>query len=367
MTLSISCQPESALTPDRRVTPLGTSGAGIAETRILGLSAGITRAIALARRLSTADLPIILAGPTGTGKELFAAEIHRWSGAKGAFVDVNCAALPREMTESLLFGHRRGAFTGAVEHAAGLLEEANGGTLFLDEMLCMPPEAQAKILRAIELGEVRRVGETGKRRVQFRVIGAIQDDMMHGQTTRHLRADLLQRVAGIVIELPALASRDNDVVILASHFASRLSRCVGRGTAEVLLGYSWPGNVRELRLAVDRACALSDESVISARALSDSIALGASLFAGRTQAPRVPLVPPASSAREHLLAAFAAHDWNAGRTARALGLGRTTLFKQLKTLGISLRDERSSLEGRTNRWLQGEAGAAEARSAFQEY
>ncbi|MGH7562552.1 MAG: sigma 54-interacting transcriptional regulator [Gemmatimonadales bacterium] len=325
------------------------------------MSEPIIEAVRLARRLAGTDLPVILAGATGTGKELFAEEIHRWSGARGSFVDVNCAALPREMVEALLFGHRRGAFTGAVENAAGLLEEADGGTLFLDEMLCMPLEAQAKLLRALEAGEIRRVGETRKRVVRFRVIGAIQEDTSYDFAGGNLRADLLHRVAGVVIELPPLRERGNDVLILATHFAERRGRSLGRGTADVLLAHTWPGNIRELKLTIDRVVALSEEVVVTAKWLATSIDLGVVRLAAHTQ-PDVPApaLAPASP-RERLLATFAANNWNAGRTARALGLGRTTLFKRLKALGISLREERASLDSRvqvTASWLRPRAAAS---------
>lgn len=313
----------------------------------MGESSAIHKAVALAKRVAATDLPILLAGPTGTGKELFAAEIHRWSGLPGSFVDVNCAALPREMVEALLFGHRRGAFTGATDHAHGLLEEAQGGTLFLDEMLSMPTKVQSKLLRALETGEVRRIGETLKRRVRFRTLGAVQDSSGHGLVARDLRADLLQRVAGIVIELPPLAHRDDDVILLAFHFAARKHRSLGPDAGAVLRGYAWPGNVRELRLTIDRACALGDTEVLGARALAESIELGAALLSSERRSGLTADSRRGPSVRDRLLSEFAAHDWNAGRTAEALGLGRTTLFKQLKTLGISLRQERSSLETRT--------------------
>ena len=330
-----------------RIVPVEAENWIDRETRIVGESPAIRKAIALAKRVAVTDLPILLAGPTGTGKELFAAEIHRWSGLPGSFVDVNCAALPREMVEALLFGHRRGAFTGATDHASGLLDEAQGGTLFLDEMLSMPTEIQSKLLRVLETGEVRRIGETLKRRVRFRTLGAVQESAGEGLVARDLRADLLQRVAGIVIELPPLAHRDDDVILLASHFAARKQRSLASDVAAVLRGHGWPGNVRELRMTIDRACALSNNGILGATALAESIGLGAALLSNERRSGPAAESASVQPARARLLATFAAHEWNAGRTAQALGLGRTTLFKQLKFLGISLRQERSSLETRT--------------------
>jgi len=355
MSLLNSCISGAASRPESsRLIAASSEGSLGGDTRIVGQSIGIQRAIVLARKLARTDLPILLVAATGSGKELFAEEIHRWSGRTGPFVDVNSAALPREMIEALLFGHRRGSFTGAFEHSAGLLEEANGGTLFLDELVSMPVEAQAKLLRVLETGEIRRVGETTKRRVRFRTIGALQDGPSNRSSVGRLRTDLLQRLAGAVIEIPSLAERAEDLELLAGHFAAVKECSLGPGAAAVLRGHDWPGNVRELRLAVERACLLSDEPVVSARGLAESISLGAALLriGGAEIRAAEPIMTP--STRDRLLAAFAAHDWNAARTARALGLGRTTLFKQLKAMGISLREERSSLAGRTlttERWF----------------
>lgn len=309
---------------------------------IIGQSAGIRRAVDLAARIAQTDLPILLVGETGTGKEIFAQQIHRWSGRSGPMVDVNCAALPREMVESLLFGHKRGSFTGAIDNTGGLIEEADRGTLFLDELLSMPLEAQAKLLRVLESGEVRRVGETVKRRIRVRAIATVQEDVGQRLADQRFRADLLQRLAGAVIELPSLLNREDDVLVLAAHFARARGRSLGPGALSVLRGHTWPGNVRELRLAIERASALSDAEVLSARTLAEAIAVGASLI-GLQSLQTSPNQGTGSRLRDRVLATFAANGCNAARTAQALGVGRTTLFKQLKALGISLRDERVSL------------------------
>jgi two-component system NtrC family response regulator len=320
------------------------------DTRIIGESPEIRRAIALARRLAVTDMSILLVGATGTGKELFAEEIHRWSGRRGAFVDVNCGAFPRDMTEALLFGHRRGSFTGAHEHASGLVEEANTGTLFLDELLSMPVEAQPKLLRVLETGEVRRVGETSKRGVRLRTIAAVQENVAQRLAEGNFRLDLLQRLAGTVIELPSLSERGDDVVLLAKRFAERFGYSLASEAEPVLRSHSWPGNLRELHLAIERAALLSDTVVLSAHTIADSIDLGASMVVrsafGRSLAPSS---RPPSSTRERVLSICADNHWHAGRSAQALGLSRTTFFKQLKILGISLRSERASLDFRVRR------------------
>ena len=318
-----------------------------ARGSIVGESRAFKDALELARRFAPSRLPVLLIGDTGTGKEALAHEIHAASGRRGRLVDVNCAALPRDVAESLLFGHRRGAFTGALETARGLIEDADGGTLFLDEVLSMPVETQAKLLRVLETNEIRAVGDTAKRRVDIRVIAAAQADveaMIHHGT---FRADLLQRLGGVVIRIPALIDRRDDVVPLARHFASAAGCALAESAYDVLLSYDWPGNVRELKLAIERACHLSESYEVPARIVADSIALGT--FVRPSSAPRHqsellerPREPAAL--RERVIAVCAANDWNAGRSARALGLGRTTFFKRLKELDISLRAVRTSME-----------------------
>lgn len=250
------------------------------------------------------------------------------------------------MIEAELFGHRRGAFTGAAESTTGLLEAANGGTLFLDELLSMPVEAQAKLLRVLETGEVRRIGETIKRHSHFRVIAAVQDDVALRVAERTFRVDLLQRLAGLVIELPTLIERGDDTLMLAERFAAGLGRALGPGAEGVLLGHSWPGNVRELRLAIERAACLCSDRVIPARVLAESVGLGAAFVELAPNAGRGLPVLAGGSPRDRVLSVLASHNWSAERSARALGLGRTTFFKHLQTLGISLRRERASLEAR---------------------
>ena len=165
------------------------------------------RALAFAERFAPTMVSVLLIGETGTGKEVFAARIHAASGRSGDFVDVNCAALPAEMVESLLFGHRRGAFTGAMEHAVGLIEQAEGGTLFLDELTSLPVHAQARLLRVLESRCVRRLGDRRHHHVDFRVVAAALPELTGCVASGCVRRDLFQRIAGVVIELEPLARR----------------------------------------------------------------------------------------------------------------------------------------------------------------
>jgi transcriptional regulator with PAS, ATPase and Fis domain len=304
---------------------------------IVGVSPAIRRALVLAERYARTRLPILLVGATGTGKELFAEFIHQRSGRPGPLVDVNCCALPRDMVESLLFGHRRGAFTGAVETNVGHVERSGGGTLFLDELGGLAPEAQGKVLRVLEAGEVQPLGAEHKRRVDLRVVSAAHEDI--GATVRNgrLRRDLYQRLAGVVIELSPLGKRPEDILPLAEHFAGVRGQRLEPGVEGVLLGYAWPGNVRELRLAIERAGELVENGTLPPSVVAEAIALGntgSGVSALRFMRPR-----GRRFTRAEVLATLESTNWDAQRAAAALRVGRTTFFKGLKALGISLRAE----------------------------
>jgi DNA-binding NtrC family response regulator len=317
---------------------------------IIGTSLAIKRATELVERFAPTAMPILLIGATGTGKELFARHIHSASKRRGALIDVNCGALPHDMAESLLFGHRRGAFTGAVETVTGHLERADSGTLFLDEVLHLSLSSQVKLLRALETGEVQPLGAARKQRVDFRVVSAAQEDAperLDGGTFRH---DLFQRLAGVVIDLPLLADRTEDIVPLAEHFAAGQGQRLELGTTKVLEGHAWPGNVRELRLAIERAGCLVENGTLPPGAVRDAIALGmprgplsdrrASDRRGRGADRRRRAAPRRSW--DDLMAQCAANGWDAGRVAESLGIARSTLYDRLRAAGISLRALRKS-------------------------
>ena len=317
---------------------------------IVGESPAIKRATALIERFAPTGLPILLIGATGTGKELFARHIHFRSARRGPLVDINCGALPQEIADSLLFGHRRGAFTGAVETVAGHLERAHNGTLFLDEVLHLTAPAQVKLLRALETGEVQRLGEDHKHRVDFRIVSAAQEDTSDRLERGLFRHDLFQRLAGIVIELPVLADRAEDIVPLAEHFADMNNQVLEPGTAAVLQAHAWPGNVRELRLAIERAGCLVENGSVPAGAVRDAIALGVLCHRNRDRRT----VERRASRRdrrqqvsrrfpiEEVLAACEAHGWDVRRGAASLGMGRSTMYETIKAAGLSLRNLRNS-------------------------
>jgi len=304
---------------------------------IIGCSPSIQRARELVERYAPTHLPILLVGPTGTGKELLAEHIHHRSGRRGELVDVNCGALPREMIESLLFGHRRGAFSGAVESTVGLVQWSDGGTLFLDELLSLSDEGQVKLLRVLESGAVRPLGEGAKRVVDLRIVGAVQDDVGARLASGGFRQDLYQRLAGVDIELPSLADRPEDLMPLAAHFAALEGRVLESRIERVLQGYAWPRNVRELRMAIERAGCLVENGTLPAAAVREAIAVGA---------PRDRVSTPlqasgdAPAAGRGLLAVCGAHGWNIARAAASLGIARSTLYYRLKANGISPRASR---------------------------
>jgi DNA-binding NtrC family response regulator len=302
---------------------------------LVGESPAMRDALALVERFAPTAAPIVLVGPTGVGKEVLARHIHTLSGRKGRFVAVNCAALPREMAESLLFGHRRGAFSGAVESRRGHVEVAHQGTLLLDELLCLPADGQAKLLRALDTGAVQPLGEEEERLVDVRFLAAVQGTLPAALAAGGVRYDLFQRLAGAIISLPALAARQEDVVPLARYFAALGGRTLAAGAERVLLGYPWPGNVRELRQVVERAGVFAPNGTLSPAALAEAIRVGAPALPGVHGG--LPDGDDGFAERWRLLLACEANGCSGDAVARALGVHRATLFRRLKRAGLSLR------------------------------
>jgi two-component system response regulator HydG len=222
------------------------------------------------QHVAASEAPVLILGESGTGKELVARAIHAMSGRRaGSFVAVNCAAIPEQLLESELFGHQKGAFTGAVQSTAGLFAEAEGGVLFLDEIAEMPRSLQAKLLRALQEKKVRPVGGSAERRVDVRVVSATNRELATLVSEQYLREDLYYRIAVIPIEVPSLRDRRDDIPLLATHFAQRVGRRVGKvvdGFTEEattwLQEQPWPGNVRQLQNLVERTVTLAPSRVI---------------------------------------------------------------------------------------------------------
>jgi psp operon transcriptional activator len=231
-------------------------------TQLVGQSSSFLDAVERASRAAPLDRPILVIGERGTGKELIAERLHhlssRWD---GPLVIMNCAALPETLIEAELFGHEAGAFTGATKARPGRFEEANGGTLFLDELAMLSSPAQDRLLRAIEYGEVTRIGSNRPLNVDVRIVAATNEHLPHLVDRGRFRADLLDRLSFEVVTLPPLRHRESDILILADHFARRMALELdwpnwpgfAPEASETLATYSWPGNIRELRNVVERA------------------------------------------------------------------------------------------------------------------
>jgi len=324
-----------------RGTPAATPGG----TGIVAESPAMREALELVGRVALHPTTVLLTGPSGAGKEVLAREIHRQSPrAARPWVAVNCAAIPEALLESELFGHARGAFTGAVADHQGLFEQADGGTLFLDEIGDLPQSLQAKLLRVLQDGEIRRVGDRASRRVDVRVVAATARDLEADVRERRFREDLFYRLNVVAIRLPPLDERPEDlrplVQALVARHAARLRippPTIEPDALAALLERRWPGNVRELDNALERALVLAKDGVVRR----------ADLPAGPTR-PRGTSSPAAgSSLKEHaeaaqveaIRAALARAGGSRKEAARLLGISVRTLFYKLRDLGIQTDEE----------------------------
>jgi DNA-binding NtrC family response regulator len=319
---------------------------------IVGASARMQRLLRLVARVAPTDSTVLILGESGTGKELVARSLHVLSNrARRPFVPVNVGALPETLIESELFGHARGAFTGAAGERAGLVEEADHGTLFLDEIGDMPLGTQVKLLRTLENNEVRRVGENTPRMVDVRVVAATHRDLRELVADGRFRADLYYRLNVVQIELPPLRERREDIGLLASFFLERASRRLHRPAVRfspeamaLLEKYDYPGNVRELENAIEHAVAVSEREVLGPADLPAEIR-SPRLLSGFAAGGR-PAAPPAAPAdrdslsleevtREHVLRVLELHRGNTTTASKQLGVSRTTLWRMLKRWGVA--------------------------------
>jgi two-component system nitrogen regulation response regulator NtrX len=314
---------------------------------MIGESAGIGRLKEQIAMAAPTNGRVLISGENGTGKELVARHIHLLSQRRdGPFIEVNCAAIPEELIESELFGHTRGAFTGAVADRRGKFELAHGGTLFLDEIGDMSLKTQAKVLRALQEQVVEPVGGHQSVRVDVRVIAATNKDLLEEIRGHRFREDLFFRLNVIPIHVPALRDRQHDVVVLARHFVSEVAREYGRRlkhlTADaeaVLRSFRWPGNVRELRNVIERVMIMVPGETITG---GDLAFLGVSAPANLHTAQSAdgpPSLQPLYTARddwerEYIRVALAACDGNISRTADVLGVERSNLYRKMKGLGM---------------------------------
>jgi DNA-binding NtrC family response regulator len=316
------------------------------ELALVGESAPMAALRALIERAAPSDMPVLVTGENGTGKELAARAVHDLSPRSSqAFVKMNCAAVPAELVESELFGHEKGAFSGALAQRRGRFEQADGGTLFLDEIGDMPAAMQAKLLRVLQDGEITRVGGTGEIKVDVRLISATNRDLDSLLGSGAFREDLYYRIATIHVRTPPLRERAEDVPALAAHFAAAAcrrnhwkSRAIAPDGLDLLSQQAWKGNVRELRNVVERALILSAADPIGAK----------DLRAALPGPPRAAAPAPADGLLRDLVDAFekevirdrlkrsGGHVTNA---AKSLGLERSHLYKKCKQLGLFIRED----------------------------
>ncbi len=320
----------------RREVARLTREAPVAPRGFVGASRPMQELFGIIYRAAGSRQPVLITGESGTGKELVAQSIHELSG-RASFVAVNCGALPENLLESELFGHEKGAFTGADRDKPGLFEAANRGTLFLDEISELPLALQPKLLRALEEGEVRRVGSTSVRKLDVRLVAASNRELEEEVQTGRLREDLYWRLNVIHLHVPPLRERPADVPLLAEHFLDAAAReqsqpCPKRITSEamaILTAYAWPGNVRELRNAIQRAVALATTEELRPEDLPERIASAgqAAALVARASERRLTM---RELERAYILEVLRQVGGNKSRAAEILDLDRKTLYRKIE-------------------------------------
>ena len=311
---------------------------------LVGQSGAMAKIYEVIAHVARTTVTVLVTGASGTGKELIARAVHRHGPRRERpFVAVNCAAIPAELLESELFGHERGAFTGAYARKPGKFELAHGGTLFLDEVGALRMDLQAKLLRALQEREIERVGGTHGVKVDVRIVAATNLDLRRVVAEGGFREDLFYRLNVVTIHIPPLRERRSDIPLLVRHFLAKYSREFGkpvRGLTKPALAtlerYDWPGNVRELENVIERAVALTDGGVIAPRDLPLDLLVGrqGGGQAGTLRAAR------RQFEQQFILRALERADWNQTQTARVLGLHRNTLQAKIALLGLRRENPR---------------------------
>ncbi len=309
---------------------------------ILGTSPAIQRALTLVRQVAPTDIPVLITGESGTGKELIAQAIHRNSKrAKKHFKPINCAGLSESILESELFGHVRGAFTGAERDREGVFEYADGGTLFLDEIGDMPLTMQAKLLRVLESGEIVRVGSNEPRHVNVRLVSATNRDLEKLIAEGLFRQDLYYRICGAHIHLPPLADRREDIAVLVKHYADRFAARMNKGPMTIdedamsaLMQYSWPGNVRQLINVVQNMVLEAEGDRLELRHVPIEVRQGALGDSESTNLGSLTGLSLDQIEKHAIRNALRLAAGNREQAAKMLGIGERTLYRKLKEYGL---------------------------------
>ncbi|MDM7926411.1 MAG: sigma-54 dependent transcriptional regulator [bacterium] len=307
---------------------------------IIGNSKEMFEVLGMVSKIAKTDSTVLISGESGTGKELVAKAIHLNSRRKNrAFITINCGAIPENLQESELFGHVRGSFTGAIRDKRGLFQEADGGTLFLDEIGETALSTQVKLLRFLQDGEIRRVGDVDPLNVDVRLIAASNKELPKLIEEGHFREDLFYRLNVIPIHLPALRSRKDDIPLLVNHFLKRFAEkenknvtAVSTEAMKIFTGYHWPGNVRELENVIERAVILTNHNTLTPEDLPQSL---------RDTLRRGPDIPDnlgeqtlEEVEKHYILKTLDKYQWNQKQASDTLGISTTTLWRKLKTYGI---------------------------------
>ena len=302
---------------------------------IIGQSAEIRDVLGRIVRIAPTDATVLITGESGTGKELVARAVHQRSQrAKKPMVTINCAALQESLLESELFGHEKGAFTGATTNKLGLFEVADGGTLFIDELGELAPSLQAKLLRVLEDGHMRRVGSTREKRVDVRIVAATNRNLTADVAVGRFREDLFFRINVLSVELPPLRQRRDDIPLLTNHFLRTIGRdwSLDEAATTALSMYSWPGNIRELHNVIERASILSDGNQVTLSELPHQIS---------NLTPETLITASIGDTDDldereglHVQRVLNRENWNRNRTAESLGINRRSLFRLIQKHGL---------------------------------
>lgn len=295
-------------------------------------------------KIAKSKAPVLILGESGTGKEIVARLIHKYSGRKGLFVDLNCASLPLELFESELFGYEKGAFTGAISRKKGKLELADGGTLFLDEIGELEPRAQAKLLRVLETGSFTRLGGTQKIEVDVRIVSATNKDLEKEVEKGNFREDLFYRISVFTLTLPPLRERGEDVVLLAEYFLRKFAKeykkpCyeLSQDAKEKLLNHSWKGNVRELKNLIERAVILCEKERISA----EDLFLSEDSYSNLSYLLEIKNFKEAKREFEkvYLARKLKEYNYDLKEVAKNIGLDLSNLYRKIKSLGLTIHQD----------------------------